>query len=260
MPRHGVRFDDRQRCCDVRWPWLMPSARPAQPPRRRRCRRGAGAPGAPATPAARSRAAFTAWPLKVRVGRKLAELVPDHLLGDIHRDEFLAVVHGDGVADHVRHDRRAARPRLDHFLFVARVQRLHLLAQVAVDERPFFQRTCHRFSLRRSSSARLVDLFFHPAQLDPLRAPHLAESAHRPGNAVRQRAERDTQSASPAGSAASPPAPPIRACKPVQHRLHAEPPPACRPALCAGFAGSRAAPTCLRALDARRAAARLIAS
>src|SRR6267378_4813158 len=71
--------------------------------------------------------------------RKFSQLVPDHLLGHIHGNEFLSVVHGDGVPDHFRHNRRAPRPRFNHFLFVARVQSFYLDAQMAVHKRPFFQ-------------------------------------------------------------------------------------------------------------------------
>lgn len=35
---------------------------------------------------------------------ELPELVPDHLLGDEHRDMASAVVNGNGVADHHRQD------------------------------------------------------------------------------------------------------------------------------------------------------------
>ena len=43
--------------------------------------------------------------------RELAELVPDHVLGDEHRDVRLAVVDADRVTDHLRHDRRRAATR-----------------------------------------------------------------------------------------------------------------------------------------------------
>ena len=71
--------------------------------------------------------------------RKLSQLVPDHLFGHIHGNEFLSVVHGDRVADHVRHDRGAPRPRLQNFLFVARVQSIDLFAQVAIHKRPLLR-------------------------------------------------------------------------------------------------------------------------
>src|SRR5580698_6227978 len=46
--------------------------------------------------------------------RELAELVPDHRLGDEHRHVLAAVVHRDGVAEHGRHDHGPARPGPDH--------------------------------------------------------------------------------------------------------------------------------------------------
>ena len=57
-----------------------------------------------------------ACPRKCRVGSELAELVPDHRLADEDGDVFLAVVHGDRVPDHLREDRRRARPRPSIFL------------------------------------------------------------------------------------------------------------------------------------------------
>src|SRR5207302_10432171 len=71
-------------------------------------------------------------------GRELAEFVPDHLFGDIHRDELLAVMYGYGVAYHLGNNRRPARPRLHHLLFVPRVERLYAIAQRSVYERSFF--------------------------------------------------------------------------------------------------------------------------
>src|SRR6059058_2480193 len=67
--------------------------------------------------------------------RELAELVPDHALGDEHRHVLAAVVHGDRVPEHVGNDRRATRPRLDHVLAAGVVRGVHLLEQVVVDER-----------------------------------------------------------------------------------------------------------------------------
>src|SRR5581483_6179416 len=75
--------------------------------------------------------------------RELAELVPDHVLRDVHRDVLLAVVHGDRQADEVGHDRRAARPGLDRTL-VARAARLvHLGLEVVIDERALLDGTRH---------------------------------------------------------------------------------------------------------------------
>jgi hypothetical protein len=72
-------------------------------------------------------------------GGELTQLVADHVLGDQHRDVLLAVVHGDREADHVGHDHRAARPGLDRLAIVLGDGRLHLLEQVQIDERTFFQ-------------------------------------------------------------------------------------------------------------------------
>src|SRR6185369_12087685 len=48
--------------------------------------------------------------------RKLAELVPDHVLGHVDRNVLLAVVHGDRQTDEIGHDRGAPRPGLDRAL------------------------------------------------------------------------------------------------------------------------------------------------
>src|SRR3978361_1327609 len=82
-----------------------------------------------------------------RAGRReLAELVPDHALGDEHRDVLAAVVHGHGVAEHVRDDRRATRPGLDDVLGALGVLGVHLLEQVVVDERALFHAAWHSLS------------------------------------------------------------------------------------------------------------------
>src|SRR5229473_273859 len=67
--------------------------------------------------------------------RELAELVADHVLRDVHRDELAAVVHGDGVTDHVRNDRRPARPGLDDLLVALAIHGVDFLLEMLVDER-----------------------------------------------------------------------------------------------------------------------------
>src|SRR3989442_15233118 len=67
--------------------------------------------------------------------RELAELVPDHRLGDEHRHVLAAVVHGDRVPDHVGHDRGTARPRLHDALVASFVHVVDLHHEVLVDER-----------------------------------------------------------------------------------------------------------------------------
>src|SRR3954451_8721849 len=79
-------------------------------------------------------------------GGELAELVPDHRLGDVHGHVLAPVVHGDGVADHVGDDRGAARPRLDDPLLVAGVEVVDLLQQVIVDEGALLQAARHAIS------------------------------------------------------------------------------------------------------------------
>src|SRR5208283_1731333 len=76
-------------------------------------------------------------------GGELAELVADHVLRDVHGDEQLAVVDVEGVADEVRRDGRAARPRLDRFARAGLDRLLDLLEQVVVDEEAFLDGTCH---------------------------------------------------------------------------------------------------------------------
>src|SRR5690242_19785083 len=75
--------------------------------------------------------------------RELAELVTDHCLGDEHRHVLAAVVYGNGVAEHRRHDHRATRPGLDHVLGALVVLGVHLLGEVVVHERTLFQTPWH---------------------------------------------------------------------------------------------------------------------
>ena len=59
----------------------------------------------------------------------------DHVLGDIHRHELLAVVDRDGVPHHLREDGGAARPGLDDLFVVRLVLLFDFLEQMTVDER-----------------------------------------------------------------------------------------------------------------------------
>src|ERR1700677_1708026 len=76
-------------------------------------------------------------------GRELAELVPNHRLGDEDRDVLAAVVHRNGVTEHRRDDHRPPRPGLDYSLGALVVLHVHLLHQVVVDEGPLLQATRH---------------------------------------------------------------------------------------------------------------------
>src|SRR5215210_5245131 len=82
-----------------------------------------------------------------RAGRReLAELVADHRLGDEHRDVLAAVVHGEGVTQHVGADDRPTRPGLDDVLGARFVLDVDLLLKVVVDEGALLQATRHGLS------------------------------------------------------------------------------------------------------------------
>src|SRR6478735_3919183 len=79
-----------------------------------------------------------------RAGRReLTELVADHRLGHEHRDVLAAVVHREGVAQHVGVDHGPARPGLDDVLGARFVLGVHLLLKVVVDEGALLQATRH---------------------------------------------------------------------------------------------------------------------
>ena len=46
--------------------------------------------------------------------RKLAQLVPDHILGNVDRNVTFAVMHAERQSDHVGRDRRTSRPGSNH--------------------------------------------------------------------------------------------------------------------------------------------------
>src|SRR5258706_3654029 len=75
---------------------------------------------------------------------ELAELVTHHVFGDVDGNELVAVVHGQRVADELRHDGRAAGPRLDDALLAAAIHGLDLLEQRLDDVRALLDRTRHR--------------------------------------------------------------------------------------------------------------------
>ena len=69
---------------------------------------------------------------------ELAELVADHVLRDINRDELVPVVHGDGETHEVGGDHGSARPRLDGGLLAGLLGGDHALLQFVVYIRSFF--------------------------------------------------------------------------------------------------------------------------
>src|SRR5262249_21625395 len=88
--------------------------------------------------------------------RELAELVAHHLLGDVHRDELLAVVDAEREADELRQDRRAPRPGLDDLAAHGLPRLLGLLDEAPLDEGTLPNGTCHcavSSSARRATAA-----------------------------------------------------------------------------------------------------------
>src|SRR5690606_1929317 len=80
------------------------------------------------------------------------ELMPHHVLGQIDRDELVAVVYGERMTDELRGDRRSARPGLDDALLPPRIHLLDLPAQALIDVRALLQTAGHkRNSFERSA-------------------------------------------------------------------------------------------------------------
>src|SRR5690606_12592564 len=75
--------------------------------------------------------------------RELTELVTDHVLGHVHRNELVAVVHHDVGADELRKNRGATRPGLDGAAALVPLRAFHFVEQMMVDERTFFDRAGH---------------------------------------------------------------------------------------------------------------------
>src|SRR3954453_22839820 len=75
--------------------------------------------------------------------RELAELMADHVLVDLHRQELVPVVDAEGQADELRQGREAARPDADDLVAARIARRLGLVEQVPVDERALPYGTRH---------------------------------------------------------------------------------------------------------------------
>src|SRR5260370_32312597 len=85
-------------------------------------------------------------PVKGSRRRKLAELVPDHVLGHQHRDELAAIVDAESESHELRKDRRPARPCPDDLVASGVARLLRFFKQITVDKRPFPNRACHALS------------------------------------------------------------------------------------------------------------------
>src|SRR5215471_12775503 len=82
-------------------------------------------------------------PLELPGRRKLAQLVPHHVLGDVHGDEFLAVVHRHRLSHELGKDRRAPRPRAHDLLLAGRRQHGQLRFQMRVGKRSLLYASAH---------------------------------------------------------------------------------------------------------------------
>src|SRR5262245_47312800 len=146
---------------------------------------------------------------------ELAELVPDHVLGDVDGQELVPVVPGQRVADELREDRAAPRPGLEHPLLAAPVERLDLADQAVDDVRPLLDRTCHRLArlplllpsahdelvaqLRLAGLESLADLPPRRAGMPPAGGLAFA-AAHRVVDRVHRHAPDARQAPQPAGA------------------------------------------------------------
>src|SRR5262249_50386283 len=74
---------------------------------------------------------------------ELAELVIDHVLGDVDRHVPATVVDADRVADHLGEDGAVARPRLDDAALTGAIQLHDVLVNRGVDVRPLLRRSAH---------------------------------------------------------------------------------------------------------------------
>src|SRR5579871_3839515 len=70
--------------------------------------------------------------------RKFTQLAAHHVLGNVYRNELLAVVDRQRVADEFGPDGGPPRPGAHHLLFVALIHRGHFVHQVIIGKRAFF--------------------------------------------------------------------------------------------------------------------------
>src|ERR1035437_7096895 len=76
-------------------------------------------------------------------GRKLAQLVSYHVLGHIHRDELLPVMHRHGVPHKLRKDGGSPRPCAHDLLLIGRRQHRQFGFQVSIGKRSLFYASAH---------------------------------------------------------------------------------------------------------------------
>jgi hypothetical protein len=71
--------------------------------------------------------------------RKLAELMPNHVLTNINRDKFFAIMDRQRMSDKFGQDDRPPRPGLDDLLLSTLIHPLNLLEELRIDVRTLFQ-------------------------------------------------------------------------------------------------------------------------
>ena len=77
--------------------------------------------------------------LEIACGSKLTQLVANHELRDIHRDELVAIVYGERVPHEIRRDGAPATPGLqDGFLGFTLVDGVDLALELGFHVRTFF--------------------------------------------------------------------------------------------------------------------------
>src|SRR6185437_10058648 len=75
--------------------------------------------------------------------RELAELVSNHVLVHLHRQELVAVIDAERQPDELRQYRRPPRPDADDLVTPRRARRIGLVQQIPVNERTFPDGTRH---------------------------------------------------------------------------------------------------------------------
>ena len=71
-------------------------------------------------------------------GSKFAQLVTNHVLGDIHGNVLAAVMNGDRMADEGGENGGCSGPGLEHLFLIGLVEFLNALIQLRSYERAFF--------------------------------------------------------------------------------------------------------------------------
>lgn len=74
---------------------------------------------------------------------ELAETMSDHVFSHVDRDEVLAVMNQESVADEVRSNHGGTGPCFDGAFLLGVVELVHLVEEGLLNERTFFEGACH---------------------------------------------------------------------------------------------------------------------